>query len=40
MTIITPQGEHPLAEMSKEDVSHVIFNKVLEKIGRPVLYES
>ncbi|MBF0608395.1 MAG: bifunctional phosphopantothenoylcysteine decarboxylase/phosphopantothenate--cysteine ligase CoaBC [Candidatus Magnetobacterium sp. LHC-1] len=40
VTIITPQGEHPVAKMSKEDVSHVIFNKVLEKIGRPVLYES
>ncbi|MBF0538611.1 MAG: bifunctional phosphopantothenoylcysteine decarboxylase/phosphopantothenate--cysteine ligase CoaBC [Nitrospirae bacterium] len=39
VTIITSQDEHPLSKMSKEDVSHVIFNKVLQKLGRPALYE-
>ncbi|MBF0343586.1 MAG: bifunctional phosphopantothenoylcysteine decarboxylase/phosphopantothenate--cysteine ligase CoaBC [Nitrospirae bacterium] len=39
VTIITSQSEHPLPKMSKEEVSHVIFNKVLEKMGRTVLYE-
>ncbi|KJU87603.1 phosphopantothenoylcysteine decarboxylase/phosphopantothenate--cysteine ligase, partial [Candidatus Magnetobacterium bavaricum] len=32
VTIITPQGELPLSKMSKEDVSHVIFNTILTSI--------